>query len=105
MDIWIRSQNRETLVKVNKLYIDEETITTGFLYDATLKIKNTGNYFIKSESDYRLGIYSSKKRALEVLGEIHEHIERQGQDYLLTDENGIIAGQKHYGFVYEMPKE
>lgn len=105
MNIWIRSQNKETLVKVNKLYIDEEEITTGLLCYGTLKIKNTGNYFIKSGSDDILGIYSSRERALEVLDEIHEHIERQGQDYLLTDEKGIIASQKHYGFVYEMPKE
>lgn len=90
MDLWIRTQNREKLINV--AYIDVS------------QFNGIGEYRLCGDGMF-LGKYKSKERSLEVLGEIHEHIERQGQDYLLTDENGIITSQKHYGFVYEMPKE
>ena len=52
MELWIRSQDREILVKVSQIYIDD--------YNGTE---------IRSK-DFILGQYKTKERALEVLDEI-----------------------------------
>ena len=60
--MWIRTQDKETLVKADKLYID----------------KNNNKYTINFDSCtdrwYILGTYKSKERAIEVLDEIQERI-------------------------------
>lgn len=58
MSVWVRSQDKETLVKADKLYID----------------KNNNKYTINFDSCtdrwYILGTYKSKERVIEVLDEI-----------------------------------
>ena len=60
--MWVRTQDKETLVKADKLYID----------------KNNNKYTINFDSCtdrwYILGTYKSKERAIEVLDEIQERI-------------------------------
>lgn len=92
MELWVRSQDKKLLCKIDSLFIEEE------LY------KRKGKYRIMANNGW-LGAYNSFERALEILDEIHEYIEKQGQDYLLTNENGIITGRKHYGNVYQMPEK
>ena len=76
MKLWVRSQDKECLTKVEHLYIDNENK-------------------IRQDCDLILGEYKSKKRALEVLDEIQDFIKRE--DY---------AGNRYYeGKIYEMPKE
>lgn len=88
MELWIRSQDRTTLIKPDRLDIDY----------------SSGLYSIKSDGfGTLLANYKSEERALEVLDEIQQHIENQEENYLLSDENGIITGQKYYGYIYQMP--
>ena len=88
MELWIRSQDRTTLIKTDRLDIDY----------------SSGLYSIKSDGfGTLLANYKSEERALEVLDEIQQHIENQEENYLLSDENGIITGQKYYGYIYQMP--
>lgn len=89
MKLWVRDQTKTGLYKIDNVYIHEDE-------DKTIHIWADGiNKYLK----YYLGGYKSKERALEILDEIHEHIEKHGETYLL--ENGI----KHYGNVYQMPEE
>ena len=97
MELWIRSQNGEELIKVNGLYTN---IPNDF---------GTGGFGVYTQSDLvktsflRLGIYKTKERALEVLDEIEEFIDlfqRNGFGNVLSDD-GIHP--KHT--IYEMPKE
>lgn len=84
----MRSQDRTTLMKVDRLDIDY----------------SSGLYSIKSDGfGTLLANYKSEERVLEVLDEIQQYIERQEENYLLSDENGIITGQKYYGYIYQMP--
>lgn len=92
MELWIRSQNKDKLFKINGVDITK-------MNDNSYEITGYTTY------DIYLGKYKTKERALEVLDEIQEHIEKQGENYLLTDKNGIITGQKYYGFIYQMPEE
>lgn len=88
MELWVRSQDKEILVKVNNLSL-------ALNKDETCEIINS----FEDHQCWELGTYTTKERALEVLDEIHEHIEKYGETYL--QENGL----KHYGNVYQMPSE
>lgn len=82
MNLWIRSQDKEELLKINNRIFVKEITNAGFSIENDLCVDDG---FIS------LGIYNTKERALEVLDEIKNKLMRQeiGQNTL----------------VYEMPKE
>lgn len=85
MELWIRSQDKTDLSKINRLKIREHVIENG-----------EKEYFIlnnNSMSDV-VGIYKTKRRALEVLDEIQKLLITyyQSIDYQIVP-------------IYEMPKE
>ena len=109
MELWIRSQNRESLIKVNKVCfernIDDEPTIYGY--------ENYDNYD-------RLGIYKTKERALEVLDEIEKIlmpktiIKNEGREMYGLDghiyRTNILSSaktdiQELSTYVYKMPKE
>ena len=81
MDLWIRSQDKEKLVKINSLQYGE--------YQGTHYING---YCINEADNIDLGIYATKERALEVLDEI--------QDLL---QNAYVGSLNR--IVYQMPAE
>lgn len=87
MELWIRSQYKEGLIKVNnELYLSE----------------NDGKFRIET-LEFRLGEYKTKERALEVLDEIQEAIEHNG----FKEERYVMAHGCYETIkkkVYEMPK-
>ncbi len=94
MELWIRSQDKSSLMKVNKLTfginIDDEPTIYGYeRYD---------NY-------ERLGTYKTKERALEVLDEIQKII--NGEIAMQKSvESQIVGCVKLIALnVYEMPEE
>lgn len=100
MDLWIRTQDRKNLIKVNKLHLCAETKFTDSIYGSDTKMEYTGNYFIESEGN-KLGVYYSEERALEVLDEIQEVIKQR----LYIKVNADIKRLDNGCIVYEMPKE
>ena len=105
MDLWIRSQSKKTLTKVN-------AITLSSCSNA---------YIIEDEKGYMLGKYS-KERALEVLNEIQNilnpkyMIRMDGNlnnvENFLNIDGAYIKSQDNAdikiinnSYVYEMPKE
>ena len=89
MELWIRSQDKTFLKKVNTIGI----------------VEGQDFCFISENITTDLGKYKTKERALEVLDEIQENIVKQGQVIILTDERGIPNGSKFFSYVYEMPEE
>lgn len=79
--MWVRSQDKKTLVKVDKLII---------AYDTDEKIYEIHNVYDS------LGTYNTKERAIEVLDEIQTWIE-----IYEANKNNLFSGH----FVYKMPKE
>lgn len=59
MDLWIRSQNKDILMKVDNLLIDSEK-----------NVIFTHKFINNKEVTYTLGKYKTKERALEVLNKI-----------------------------------
>ncbi len=107
MYLWIRSQDKEKLLKVNDIAIEMNMIY---------------GYFDKNTEYELLGTYNSKERALEVLDEIQnilkakfmvrmdgnlKNIEKfldiSNFSYIQSHENADIKIINTY--VYEMPKE
>lgn len=85
MDLWIRSQNGENLIRCNDIAIQGNRIV---------------GYFGKETEYENLGIYESKERALEVLDEIQELLEPVHVADISKKE-GIIGAN----ILYEMPQE
>lgn len=108
MELWIRSQDKRILQKIDNIYLD-----------ANYENKRICNYV----DDYKteLGTYKTKERALEVLDEIQNILKPK---YILNtssikpdgdfyEENGVIF-QKYNAnaeieelstFVYQMPED
>ncbi len=63
MDLWIRSQDRETLMIIHTLTLATDELGTIIGYGIDGKIKVS------------LGTYKTKERALEVLDEIQERVD------------------------------
>lgn len=87
MELWIRSQDREKLVKCNDI-----ALTTDSEDGITIRGYKIVGYFDKNTEYEELGFYINKKRALEILDEIQETV------------NFNIKLQVNT-CVYEMPKE
>ena len=107
MEFWVRSQDKETLIKIENISIDSENYIIGNLISDDNK----------SICDYwRLGHYETKERALEVLDEIQKISKPQ----LIIKDSGKIIGsfedtiikegatyelKELSTYIYEMPKE
>ena len=79
MELWIRSQNKKHLMKVEAVIYEK----TGTGYGLRVFTKNY---------DFNIASYKTEKRALEVLDEIEQELKP-----IIINTSGII--------VYEMPKE
>ena len=103
MELWIRSQDKETLRLAQMLDI----------YDGSV---DEDKCFVIEESGVDLGSYKTKERALEVLDEIQKTLKPQ----LIIKDSGKIIGsfedtiikegttyelKELSTYVYEMPKE
>ena len=88
MNLWIRDQDKEFLMKVDNINlgidVDTNELTRIFTFvDGTV-------------TSFTLGTYNSKERALEVLDEIQAWIERYE-----ANKNNLFSGH----VVYKMPEE
>lgn len=88
MELWIRTQDKECLMKVDRIDYD---------YSAhTHRIMANGYETL-------IGLYETKERALEVLDKIQKVIEPRG--IIKQDKHGIEVNMISVPIVYEMPKE
>ena len=116
MDLWIRSQDKEKLLKISGIQYQNCKLVENETVEANILIG-----FYSSYENEILGEYKTKERALEVLDEIQNILKPK---YILDSssikecgnswvENGVIM-QKYNAnvtiqelstYVYEMPKE
>ena len=105
MDLWIRSQNKKILEKVDTIMYDN----TNLEHDGMLPEYNViVGHFIKSAT-ITLGEYKSEERANEIINEIQELL--KGQDICLFHNCDITAEQWHQmkkekvGIVWDIGKD
>lgn len=105
MDLWIRSQDRLSLLKPFDLELMSCLKTPDSDYDTT----DIRAYLSKSEDDYViLGTYNTRKRALEILDEISNKIKNQyivKVNCLIKPSVYEIKPINPNVIYYEMPKE
>lgn len=99
MELWIRSQLKGSLVKVNDLRI-MQLDKDGFR--ALIEKEAREGWCIVANDDPCIGTYKTKERALEVLDEI--------QEILCPKQPKAVIGKNvefipTLDYVYEMPKE
>lgn len=112
MELWIRSQDKTILQKVNKLYVCKYAEKKGYgIYDLL--------YNDLDDCDVPLGFYKTRERALEILNEIQnilmprisytpiieEDIKPEYTYKHFTSEKGEVEILELNTCVYEMPKE
>lgn len=103
MELWIRTQKRDNLIKVDWLKMEEIPDRYGY------------KYYIYYRNERLLGIYKTKERALEILDEIQKLLQPQilckkgkiagSFDNTIYKEPDKIEIQELSVIVYEMPKE
>ena len=92
MELWIRSQDKRTLINTKRIDVD----------DTNIIVWDKGRY----ASEIYLGQYKTKERALEVLDEIQKIIK-----WCQTDMENVTIGDIESlkgcfdDYIYEMPKE
>lgn len=114
MEIWVRSQDRKNLIKINALYTDipSDFGQEGFGIYCDKRDSYVSNTLLK------IGQYKTKERTLEVLDEIQKLIKPTFKiNYEYDDSQPIIDGEwlkslkaeskieELSCYVYEMPKE
>ena len=97
MELWIRSQDKTTLIRSYEIYISEQ--------------QNT--YLIRAKrTSHILGSYSTIERAIEVLDEIEERIMLINTINISKDRDSLIACKnvlteekiKGLNYPYQMPE-
>lgn len=99
MNLWVRSQDREGLLKINDRLFIREIANIGYSVENDLCIDDG---FIS------LGIYKTKERALEILDEIQSKIEDlYALENCSLKKNSCIERSlvMHNFNIYQMPKE
>ena len=101
MNLWIRSQDRETLIRIENVSITNDSMILGNLVSDDNK--SACDYWI-------LGQYKTKRRALEIIDEIESQI---ASNYVMQTYASQIntKGREEYvvklfeKMIYEMPEE
>lgn len=99
MNLWIRSQDKRILQKVDNIFLD-----------ANYENKRISTY---DGDNIELGTYETKERALEILDEIEERIMLINTINIAKDTDSLIACKialteekiKGLSYPYQMPKE
>lgn len=98
MELWIRSQDKKNLVKVNSLWIMDNQIWMEVpFYENHKKLGLT-----ISGHNHKLAEYKTKERALEVLDEIQNKINliNLGHDF-----GSPMVDLKNPTYIYQMPEK
>ena len=105
MELWIRSQDKERLIKPLDFYIEETLDYENEKSEFDIYALNLVN------ADIRIGTYNTKERALEVLDKIQGKItQNECIKTMLPMANDIKGYEEKFGalfkeMIYEMPKE
>lgn len=87
MELWIRSQDKTTLIRSHEIYISEQ--------------QNT--YLIRAKrTSHILGSYSTIERAIEILDEIQDEL--IGSDFMPIEKNEEVVLTCGSARIYEMPE-
>ena len=91
MNLWVRSQDKEKLTKINNRLFIKEITNMGYSIE---------NDLCCYDGFVSLGIYKTRERAIEVLDEIQRLLEKDK-----FEEDRYCCDKLTKAIVYEMPKD
>lgn len=98
MDIWVRSQDKESICKVSGLTFSDECDNVTPKY----------GYFLIGTSEfctYPLGFFKNKEDALQVINEFQDHVCKLEQEYLfIVALAGSFKRCPHYD-IFQIPED
>lgn len=97
MELWIRSQDKSSIVKVDNLYV---SVGNYICYYVEKGKEAPGTYYRPSGE---LGRYKTRKRAIEVLDEIQDEL--ISSDFMPIEKNEEEVLTCGSARVYEMPED
>lgn len=97
MELWIRSQDKSSIVKVDNLYV---SVGNYICYYVEKGKEVPGTHYRPSGE---LGRYETKERALEVLDEIQDEL--IGSDFMPIEKNEEVVLTCGSAKIYEMPEK
>lgn len=111
MNLWIRSQDKYTLIKAKNIKIIETKGLKEKLENSILSclsdMEQVKSYLKDGYSiladEINVGVYNTKKRAIEVLDEIHQRL--IDLQTIEIEPDFYKATKRNLSCVYEMPKE
>lgn len=89
MDLWVRSQDKRILQKVDNIFLD-----------ANYEDKRISTY---DGDNIELGTYKTKERAIEILDEIQDEL--IGSDFMPMKKDEEVVLTCGSAKIYEMPEE
>ena len=99
MELWIRSQDKKRLTKIEDVYMVEDFYKKD-------NILSFPKYYIGNTLVGHLGIYKTKERALEVLDEIQGlFMNKEITNTELTKDGLTMYSKQPTSIVYQMPEE
>ena len=102
MELWVRSQDKERLIKPIDFYIEETIDYVNRKSEFDIYALNFAN------ADIRIGTYSTKERAFEVLDEMQNILDaynRYNNNSGKYEELDLGIKVNMLSYVYQMPKE
>lgn len=94
MDIWVRSQDRSVLSKIDGIYIKGRHYAGGYCYD--LLVADTGRI--------TLGTFKSYANALQVIGDFQEHAIETQREFLFNIARSCASTPVNYE-VFQIPED
>lgn len=97
--MWIRSQDKEKLIKANNMLFIREIVNAG--YAIAYDLYNNDEFI-------NLGIYKSKEKAIEVLDDISKQLSMNKAIEICSNLGDMTQANREnyiYSLVYQMPEE
>ena len=98
MELWIRSQDKEKLLKINGIQYQNCKLVENETVEANILIG-----FYSSYENEILGEYNTKERAIEILNEIQDEL--ISSDFMPIEKNEEVVLTCGSAKIYEMPEK
>ena len=97
MNLWVRSQDKEKLLKINGIQYQNCKLVENETVEANILIG-----FYSSYENEILGEYNTKERAIEILDEIQDEL--ISSDFMPIEKNEKVVLTCGSARIYEMPE-
>ncbi len=106
MDIWVRSQDKKILCKVESLIVQPHYVKQWISQNKQVDVCSEYELVAFSGNEtHRLGYFQKEEDGLQVINDFQQHVSRLEQEYLhIVALAGSFACCPHYN-IFQIPKD